>query len=230
MAVKAQTRIPTPPDLPALEHLTAITDFSMLTAQDCESIKVDGSICADQKSAHIKIRESILTSIDLTATEIDFMQANDVLFETCDIANARWNWLTTERVVFSSCRLLGFKAIECAMESARFDKCLMQLSQFRYSKLKGAYFEDCNLREADFSGADLTGASFVGCDLTGASFSDAKCSGLDVRSAILDGLLIGPASLIGIIINPAQAADIVKLFGVTVLNEHEALPKTRERH
>jgi len=223
MAAKLPSRIPTTPDLPDKSQLTVSKQLVMTEAHDVELMHFTGGSCQGQKSAQVKIRESVMTSFDLTDTQLDFVEVTDIIFENCDLANAEWNWFASNRAIFSQCRLLGFKAIDSEFLSTQFDNCQMQLSQFRFAKMAGAYFEDCNLREADFSGADLTGASFVRCDLTSASFAEGKCRGLDLRSSTLDGLTVGPAEMAGVIINPFQAADMIKVFGVTVLDANKPL-------
>jgi uncharacterized protein YjbI with pentapeptide repeats len=224
MPSKRSSHLPDAPDLPEEERLSIISDLQIIENSSFENSLATNFKLIGLQSAHIKLRECVWREVELLESELSFVEITDVMLQTCDFANSRWDWFAANRVHFKSCRLLGFKAIDSEIVSARFDDCLMELSQFRFAKMPGAYFDHCDLRHADFSGADLTNATFADCDLSDAAFSQAKCRGVDFRSSKLDRLTVGPAELSGVIIDPVQAAELVKVFGVTVLNTYDALP------
>jgi uncharacterized protein YjbI with pentapeptide repeats len=196
------------------------TELSPADVEDGETYRSFQLANADFKSKrthHVTFEQASLSTVNFTGTRMELGTWVDVLFQGCDLSNARWEKGTLIRTEIKDSRLVGFSlGGEGHLENVQLVDCNCHLASFRFTRLKAVSFKNCNLTEADFQGCDLSSVTFVGCDLRSVEMSQAKMRGVDLRGSQIDGIRAGPAELRGAVIDPVQAAIIAQAMGLTV--------------
>jgi uncharacterized protein YjbI with pentapeptide repeats len=100
--------------------------------------------------------------------------------------------------------------------------CILTEAYLASSSFKHVVFENCDLSRVTFEGSDLAGVCFRKCNLSGADLRGAKLQSADFRSSDLSGVQIAGKDLQGAIIEPGQAAQVISLLGVRVMDADES--------
>jgi uncharacterized protein YjbI with pentapeptide repeats len=205
-----------PPDLPR-SLLALAADDGWLTDEEAHSLgRLTNLDITERPGPALLLSTMEFADCKFSSTKFPEIRALDVRWNTCDLANARWEKATFARVEFLSCRLTGFTAPECDVSDIVFRDCQADLAKFRFSSFKSVKFEHCTLRESDFYGSDLSGVIFDDCDLTGAQMSEAKLAGAVLCGSNVEGLNVGHKELQGAIVDPTQAALLAGQLGLQV--------------
>ena len=117
--------------------------------------------------------------------------------------------LSTERVVFTECRMRPMKLIEVDFT----------LAVLGGADLRGVDLSDCRMREASLVEADLRKAVLRRADLSGARLQNAKLDEADLRGARVDPTLWTAAALRGAKVDIEQAMAYAAAHGLDIHGE-----------
>ncbi len=173
----------------------------------------------DDKNKDIEFDTCLLSHVDASSSRWTKFRFSDVIFDTCDLANAKWDACVAWRIKMISSRLTGLNLAEARFSSSVFSKCKANLANFQGASLKGCTFEECDLSGADFHRADLREAIFLNCDLRGARLFEANLKAADLRGSALSDISATIDDLKGTIVSPPQVIDLAPLFGLTIQPE-----------
>jgi len=121
-----------------------------------------------------------------------------------------------DRVLFSSCKLVGISMTEASLRNVVFDNCNAAYAVMRYIRCAKGNFRDTSFTEADIYSATLTDVSFARCNLDRVQFSGTKLAGMDLSTCQFYQLALTPDDLRGCILAPAQAIALAAIFGVVI--------------
>lgn len=222
---RAALKSPLAPRVPPPSEQRHVTSIRLADGTTYRSLLLSKADLPEAQAANIRFDLMRVVQSTFAETRLDSPKLSDVIFEDCDLSNARWHKATFQRVQLSTARLVGFSLTgESLLQNVCFTACNCRLADFRFVVFKGARFENCVLTEADFQGADLSGVAFVNCDLRSAQLSQARMIGTDLRGSQIDGLIAGAAELRGAIVDPAQTVSIAEGLGMTVAWQDDADP------
>lgn len=190
---------------------TTLQDFDEFDALALTSVDLTG-----QHAAHLTWQGVTCRHVCFADTYFDAIRLTDVLFNSCNCANAHWETLTVQRLAVNECQLIGFDTPDARWQDVTFTNCMARYAKFRFSKFRRVRFDSCDLHNADFQGSDLSGVIFDKCDLTDAQLSGTTLQGTDFRSSTIEKMRVGIAELPGAIVEPVQAAYVAGLLGVVV--------------
>lgn len=185
-------------------------DYLGLNLSDHTFPSVDGVTFKQVRLKEIDWKDAFLRRLDLT----------DVWLGACNMANAKWEHTSGERVVFDSCLLTGLAIKAGSFKHVTFRACQGRFLQFDGCNMQGARFERCVLTEASFVDCDMTGAVFIDCELRDAGFKGSKLQQADFRQSDLEASRVAPGELRGAVVSPMQAVSLfARLTGAKVEDE-----------
>ncbi len=203
---------------PKLPRLLAEQTLAALTSHEFYAdLLLSAADFSDQRAEQLVFEQAHLRQVTLLNTRLPGLRLMDTWLERCELSAAAIEKARLRRVTFTGCRMLGSQWLESSFEDVLFQECLLEAANFALVAFKPARFEQCNLRGAVFTGANLEKVVFDHCDLTGADLRETRLQGVDLRTAAIDKVQVGIDSLQGAIIAPFQAAQIVNLLGIRVL-------------
>ena len=197
-------------DTPALLH----TDKKRLSGSGCP----DGTlgVRADAERTHpFKIRLSLLWSrlenVTLQRCDLRGLEAQDVVFEGCDLSGSDLSESRLRRVEFRSCRLSGTTLSRSTLTDVRWTDCKLDRVNLRMAEGDCVWVLDSNMHEADLYAATFRSSRFLRSDLSACEFSQVDLHGARLQGSRLDGAK-GAAGLKGVEVDPDQAVVLAQLL------------------
>jgi uncharacterized protein YjbI with pentapeptide repeats len=203
-----------PPKLPS--QFKEVNSFAMGAGSDSlAEVRIVGARSVLLPT--LTIEQSILEKCELRSCNAQTMRWFDVVADHCDCANADFHYTVFDRIEVHDCKMTGVSLVEAKIKDAFFSSCQCEYALFRMARVSFSEFTGCNLREADFYGANLSGTVFRNCDLHSVDFTTSTLQGTDIRGCQIEGLKVNAEAVKGLIIDPAQAAYLMYLLKVKVL-------------
>ncbi|MWK34710.1 pentapeptide repeat-containing protein [Actinomadura sp. J1-007] len=219
-ATRARLKDPTPPKLPA-SLASAVPDGEHDLVDDGVylSLAYGPADLVGRTAEDTEFERCSFTGTRLSAITLQRAALNDVAFNECDLANARFSNSRLFTTAFDGSRLTGAAFTDCGIQDVLFDSCRADLAGFRFSVFRRTIFRDCNLEGATFQKADLRNVRFERCRLSGAQFSGADMAGARFTGCDLRGIG-GVQSLRGVIVAagdaPGLLSSLTAEMGITI--------------
>ncbi|MFI0449217.1 pentapeptide repeat-containing protein [Actinomadura sp. 6N118] len=212
-------RIPKGPKLP--KTLTSATDADTELTHDGKYLSLEyGQVAVTGDEAEdVEFERCLFDQTRFSGVTAHRAGFGDVVFQGCDLANAR---LFNSRIVnatVTNCRMTGLHMPEGGMRDVVFDGCRIDLANFRFTHLRDVVFQDCNLAETNFQQAELHNVRFERCKLVATQFSNVSMSGVRFAGCDLNGVQ-GITSFSGAIVSSADAMSLLdalaSALGITI--------------
>ena len=142
-----------------------------------------------------------------------------MVFERCDLSNARLSEAFFQRVRFVDCKLLGADLDGARLRSAAFSGCVLRMANFSLLKAQDVRFAQCDLTEAALRDLrECKRVEFSACDLRRAELAGMRLAGMDLTTCEIGGNTWGPglAEVRGAIVTPLQAMELARALGVRI--------------
>jgi uncharacterized protein YjbI with pentapeptide repeats len=145
---------------------------------------------------HAKLDQVDFSHADLTAAQLDSVQALGVNFCHAVLRNASLRKAKPYKARFTDADLEGAVAIRSWCPGADFRRANLGRADFRHAELRAVDFSGACLVEALLTGAYLSGAQFTNADLTRADLRKTNLRKVRLCEATLTGARLAGSSLV----------------------------------
>jgi uncharacterized protein YjbI with pentapeptide repeats len=205
--------------------LTLVEDFcacaqNALQKEEMPLSEIKSSDVEVESTAFFKIevRNSVFESCTFQKCNFDNASFVDVLFQACDLSNSRFIGAYFDRCQFVSCKCVGINMSDTIIKQTTFEQ-----SNFQYASLDNAKVSDVSFDHVDFAEASMAEATLKRFETTHSTFHRNNFFKTSLKTVdFSDGEFIEPiismppSELKGAVLNMFQAADLVRLWGVTI--------------
>lgn len=181
-----------------------------------ENAFFDGQDISYTEVSGAELRGCVLRRCNLRGIRWTHASFTDVIFENCDLSNARFYEGYFQRVQFVGCKMVGMDAVDARLRNVAFDAGILRMLNLSGAKLTGVRFTGCDLNESALRMLqEMKRVSFDCCDLTRAELAGTKLKGIDLTTCRLEGVqLTGAPELRGAYVSSEQAIQLSALLGV----------------
>jgi uncharacterized protein YjbI with pentapeptide repeats len=201
---------------PVLDTELAPAKLTELADADLDSVQIDGSSVAKQRSSRVRFNSVRIIGGDFSETLVRALNWVDVECLKSQFSMCEWPEAKLTRVVLRDSRATGLRLEKSELGDVRFVGCQLDYASFTRAAFCRVTFESCRLQNADFGGADLRGTTFLQCDLQGANFIGARLDGVDMRTSSGGDIEVEARDVKGLIVNSQQATALARLLGLVV--------------
>jgi len=197
-----------------LENQSAEADFLQKHIQGVclQDFDLSG-ICFDQ----VVFENCRLTGCSFCRTHLA-----DVIFKSCDLSNSDFSDSSFDSCELSSVKGLGANFSESYIQNVTMRDCNLKYTNFNSAQLHKVSMSECDLSESFISSCKLKSVFFHEVLFIKATFFKTPLKGLDFTSCQLDGIVLSSegTELKGILVTYSQAAELARLLGIIIKNEH----------
>ncbi len=187
------------------------------------------SLTRDDGRCHYK---NCVITLDDTVRELDEMiftgcqfegdfsavHVTDTVFEKCRLMTMMFEHISFRRVSFRHCQMTGFSCDDVGMKDVSFESSKMNLLNLVNSTFDGVSFVDNDMTDSYFFHIKPQKWTVQSCRFTSAAFIETPLTGLNLSDSDLEGITVQADDLVGVTVNRYQAADIISLFGIEVID------------
>ena len=198
-----------PPSLP--EDLTRSASLDLSGGQEIVETLVSGMALTGRDAPGLSLLWSRLENVTLQRCDLRGLEAQDVVFEGCDLSGSDLSESRLRRVEFRSCRLSGTTLSRSTLTDVRWTDCKLDRVNLRMAEGDCVWVLDSNMHEADLYAATFRSSRFLRSDLSACEFSQVDLHGARLQGSRLDGAK-GAAGLKGVEVDPDQAVVLAQLL------------------
>jgi len=133
------------------------------------------------------LRGCLVSGVNLTASRLAHLDLRDTRFTDVDLSNAQLDVNTIRTVELLTCRATGLRLAIGQAGDLYVADCKLDYASIEITRVKGiAVFAGCSFREARLFG-DLSDTVFADCDFTGTDFAVQRAERCDLPGSRLVG-------------------------------------------
>lgn len=168
------------------------------------------------KEKHLQMEDCLLERIVMDPIDAEGSSFVNIVFESCDLSNAKIGSSSIHQILFKNCKLIGTDFSESSIQNVIFDTCDMSYSNFSLSKMRLVQIKDCKVMGSSFNDVKMQNMILEESIFTECEFLHTSLKNIDFSGCSIEGMKTSYEDIRGIIVDERGALAVATLLGIEI--------------